>query len=128
MFKTSRKLAEDTIICIFHSFWKWLYLGKIWVTFFSANTIVAFYVHKSIVHITTITTIVSEWCRAVHKVLFTKRNKLASLLEVLSFQRTSLKNQQAELILLTFAWLPKTSLFKIISWLFPDKNKISLTK
>ena len=75
------------------SFWKWLtYLCEIRVTFFSIDTIVAFYVLKSIVHQASMATVVSKWWWAVYKVLFTERNKFASLLEVLSFQRSSLKN------------------------------------
>ena len=69
----------------------YLYLGFIWVTFFSVDTIVTLYILESIVHQAAMTTIVSKWCGTIHKVLFTERNKFASLSEVLSFQRSSLK-------------------------------------
>lgn len=69
-----------------HKFSYSTYLCSVWVGFLWINAPIILYVLESLVHETTITTLIPLRARAVHQILFTQWNKFASFSEVLSFK------------------------------------------
>lgn len=65
---------------------KFTYLCSVWVGFLWVNSPVILHILESLVHETTIATLIAFWAGAVHQILFTQWNKLASFSEVLSFE------------------------------------------
>lgn len=73
---------------------KLFYLCLIRVGNFCVNSIIAFDVLKSVVHQTTMTTIVTKCWWTINQILFTERDKFSSLPKVLSFQSSSLRKER----------------------------------
>lgn len=74
-----------------YTYFIFLYLSLVRITVLSVNSPIVPDVLKGIVHKTSMATIVSIRRWTINQVLFTKRNKLASLSKVLAFQWSSLK-------------------------------------
>jgi len=74
-----------------YTYFIFLYLSLVRITVLSVNSPIVPDVLEGIVHKTSMTTIVSIRRWTINQVLFTKRNKLASLSKVLAFQWSSLK-------------------------------------
>lgn len=69
-----------------HKFSYSTYLCSVWIGFLWINATIILYVLESLVHETTITALIPLRPRAVHQILFTQWNKLASFSEVLPFK------------------------------------------